>query len=62
LIDADRQLGGIENHFDILLQKHIPVKDRADFIFHASDIWSAQNTLRIESNGPWKIGWPYLMT
>jgi hypothetical protein len=40
LIDADRKLGGVENHFSILLQKHIPLEDRAGFIFHASDVWS----------------------
>jgi hypothetical protein len=40
LIDGDRQRGGVENHFTILLQKHVPIEDRAGFIFHATDIWS----------------------
>jgi hypothetical protein len=40
LIDGDRQLTAIENHFNILLLKHIPIADRAGFVFHATDIWS----------------------
>jgi hypothetical protein len=40
IIDGDSQLEAIENHFSILLLKHIPHADRGDFVFHASDIWS----------------------
>jgi hypothetical protein len=40
IIDGDRQLVAIENHLDILVQKHIPEEDRPGLIFHATDIWS----------------------
>jgi hypothetical protein len=42
IVDGDRQLVAIENHLDILLQKHIPEEDRDGFIFHATDIWSGK--------------------
>jgi hypothetical protein len=42
VVDGDRQLVAIENHLDILVQKHIPEPDRPGFIFHATDIWSGK--------------------
>jgi hypothetical protein len=42
IVDGDRQLVAIENHLDILVQKHIPEEDRESFIFHATDIWSGK--------------------
>jgi hypothetical protein len=38
LIEGDTQLESIENHFGMLVFKHIPFDDRPGFIFHATDI------------------------
>jgi Protein of unknown function (DUF3800) len=40
IVHGDTQLAAIENHFGILLQKHIPWEDRPGFVFHATHIWS----------------------
>lgn len=42
MVDGDRQLVAVENHLDILVQKHIPEGDRSGFVFHATDIWSGK--------------------
>lgn len=52
LIDGDRLLGAVENHFSILLLKHIPLEDRAGFIFHASDIWSGGGYFKDRAKWP----------
>jgi hypothetical protein len=52
VIDGDRQLAAIENHFSILLLKHIPLEDRAGFIFHATDIWSGTGYFKDRDKWP----------
>jgi hypothetical protein len=52
LVDGDRQLSGVENHFSILIQKHIPLDDRAGFIFHATDLWSGGGYFKDRNKWP----------
>jgi hypothetical protein len=52
IIDGDRQLVAIENHLDILVQKHIPEEDRPGFVFHATDIWSGGGYFKDRSKWP----------
>jgi hypothetical protein len=52
VIDGDRQLVAIENHLDILVQKHIPEEDRQGFIFHATDIWSGTKYFKDRERWP----------
>jgi hypothetical protein len=52
IIDIDRQLSGIENHFSILILKHIPLEDRPNFIFHATDLWSGGGYFKDKEKWP----------
>src|SRR5262245_3707207 len=52
IIDGDRQLVAIENHLDILVQKHIPEEDRPGFIFHATEIWSGGGYFKDRNKWP----------
>lgn len=52
VVDGDRQLVAVENHLDILVQKHIPEHDRPGFIFHATDIWSGAKYFKDRDKWP----------
>ena len=52
VVDGDRQLVAVENHLDILVQKHIPEHDRPGLIFHATDIWSGAKYFKDRDKWP----------
>ena len=60
MIEGDSQLVAVENHLDILAQKHIPEPDRDGFIFHATDIWSGKKYFDDRSKWPWEKRIPIL--
>lgn len=43
-INPDTQLIPLEKEFERLLEKHIPIEDRGDFIFHATERWKVLST------------------
>lgn len=40
IVHGDLQLARVEEHLIGLRDKHIPESDRANFVFHSTDIWS----------------------
>jgi hypothetical protein len=40
VVDADKQLQKIEDHLDVLIEKHIPERLRHNFVFHAMEIFN----------------------
>jgi hypothetical protein len=60
MIEGDTQLVAVENHLDILVQKHIPENDRDGFIFHATDIWSGKKYFEDRNKWPWEKRFPIL--
>ena len=40
VVHGDEQLIPLEEHFELLVEKHIPKSDHAGFVFHMKDIWT----------------------
>lgn len=59
IVDGDRQLRGVSRHLDKIVNRHIPDEYKADFIFHATELFNGGGKVfkRAAKDDP-KPEWP----
>lgn len=53
-VHGDKKVIPLEHRLDAIVRKHIPEKDWAGFIFHATDIWGGGKYFKDRDEWPWE--------